>query len=194
MAMNDILTGPSSSGFDDPPQRAGRMDGIDHLPVIEFRSSTLAWLLKSGAGWMLLLFCIAVIGAGAWFGYGLIATAVIFGAFIPYVIYRHLKNSTHIYWLDGDRLFMRRGILVRSEEEIELYRIKDVKVTFSIIQQMFENGDLIISSSDKTSLDSHGRSEIIIANVVDARAIRGEIRDRVEAVRVRRGVRELDIG
>lgn len=192
--MNDILTGPSSSGFDAPPQRAGRMDELDHLPVIEFRSSTLAWLIKSGAGWLLLLFCTAIIGAGVWFGYGLIATAVIFGALIPYIVYRHLKNSTHIYWLDGDRLFMRRGILVRSEEEIELYRIKDVKVTFSIIQQMFENGDLIISSSDKTSLDSHGRSEIIIANVVDARAIRGEIRDRVEAVRVRRGVRELDIG
>lgn len=192
--MSDILTGPSSSDFDDPPRRAEKMVALDHLPVIEFRSSTKAWLLQSGAGWMLLILCMALVGIGAWFGYGLISSGVIIAALILYMLLRHLQNSTHIYWLDGDRLFMRRGIFVRSEEEIELYRIKDVKVTFSIIQQMFENGDLIISSSDKTSLDSHGRSEIIIANVIDARAIRGEIRDRVEAVRVRRGVRELDIG
>lgn len=192
--MNDILTGPSSPRFDESPPRSGKLGALDHLPVIEFRSATMAWLAQSGEGWMLLAFCAAVIGAAAWFGYGLIATGVILAAALPYILYRHLKNRTHIYWLDGDRLFMRRGILVRSEEEIELYRIKDVKVTFSIIQQMFENGDLIISSSDKTSLDSHGRSEIVISNVVDARAIRGEIRDRVEAVRVRRGVRELDIG
>ncbi len=192
--MNDILSGPSSSKFGDVSGRAKTMNDLDHMPVIEFRSSTLAWLLQSGAGWAFLIFCCAVIGVAAWFGYGLIAAGIIAAAAIPYILYRHLKNITHVYWLDGDRLFMRRGILVRSEEEIELYRIKDVKVTFSIIQQMFENGDLIISSSDRTSLDSNGRSEIVISNVVDARAIRGEVRDRVEAVRVRRGVRELDIG
>jgi len=189
--VREFLTTENNGDELHKPQR---MDSLEQLPIIEFRSSTLAWLLQSGGGWVLLLFCVAVVGAGAWFGYGLIATGIILAALLPYLFYRHLKNRTHIYWLDGDRLFMRRGILVRSEEEIELYRIKDVKVTFSIIQQMFENGDLIISSSDRTSLDSHGRSEILIANVVDARAIRGEIRDRVEAVRVRRGVRELDIG
>jgi len=35
---------------------------------------------------------------------------------------------------------------------------------------------------------------ISVPHVIDARLIRGEIRDRVEAIRQRRGVRELDIG
>jgi uncharacterized membrane protein YdbT with pleckstrin-like domain len=172
-----------------------RMDG---LPRIEFRSSTFAWLFQSGSGWIILALAVAAMAGGSYAGYWwqtLTVLAVVLGAYIGWT---HIENRTCQFWIDDQRLFMRRGILMRSEEEIELYRVKDVKVSFSIIQQMFDNGTIQISSSDSsgqlTSSTPHPRTMIVITNVRDARAIRAELRDRVEANRQRRGVRELDIG
>lgn len=172
-----------------------RMDG---LPRIEFRSSTFAWLFQSGSGWIILALALAVIAGGAYAGYWwqtLAVLSVVLGVFIAWT---HIENRTSLFWIDDQRLFMRRGIVMRSEEEIELYRIKDVKVSFSIIQQMFDNGTIQISSSDSSgrlaSAAPHPRTMIEVTNVRDARAIRAELRDRVEAIRQKRGVREFDIG
>lgn len=189
---NEVNHGAGNSG--NPRGEKPRRIKGGHLPVIEFRSSTAAWLFKSGQGWQILAAVVLGFAIAAYFEYAAYAGIAIAVLAIPYLTYQYLRNHTAIYWLDGDRLFMRRGIFLRAEEEVELYRIKDVKVTFSIIQQMFDNGDLVMSSSDKTGLATDGRNAIIVRNVIDARSIRGEIRDRVEMVREKRGVRELDIG
>lgn len=172
-----------------------RMEG---LPRIEFRSSTFAFLLQSGTGWLILAGALAILGGGIYAGYGWQTAAVLAVVLGAYIAWTHIENRTSLFWIDDQRLFMRRGILMRSEEEIELYRIKDVKVSFSIIQQMFDNGTIQISSSDSSgrlaSAAPHPRTMIEVTNVRDARAIRAELRDRVEAIRQRRGVRELDIG
>ncbi len=172
-----------------------RMEG---LPRIEFRSSTFAWLFQSGTGWILLAFAVAIIVAGSYAGYWWQTSAVLAVVLGVYIAWTHIENRTSLFWIDDQRLFMRRGILMRSEEEIELYRIKDVKGSFSIIQQMFDNGTIQISSSESTgtlrSAAPHSRATIEVTNVRDARAIRAELRDRVEAIRQKRGVREFDIG
>jgi len=147
---------------------------------IEFRSSTLAFILKSGWGWLLIVVTIVTGGTAA------LLTLPILG-------YVALRNMTAKYWLEGERLFMRRGIIFRSEEEIELYRIKDVRANFSIIQQMFGNGDLSIVSTDTADIGAGKRAGFVISNVVDARSIRGELRNRVETARKKRGVREFDV-
>lgn len=177
--------------------RAGvrRMDG---LPRIEFRSSTFAWLFQSGTGWLVLAGALAVLAGGIYAGYGWQTGAVLAVVLGAYLAWTYVENRASLFWIDDQRLFMRRGILMRSEEEIELYRIKDVKVAFSIIQQMFDNGTIQISSSDSSgtlaSAAPHPRTMIEVTNVRDARAIRAELRDRVEAIRQKRGVREFDIG
>lgn len=148
---------------------------------IEFRPSAKAFFLKSGFGWLL-------IGA----------TLVSFGWFafvsIPLAVFIALRYVTTHYRLTQDRLFMRSGILFRSEEEIELYRVKDVRADFSIIQQMFGNGDLIVSSSDGASFGNGKRAFVAVPNLPDARTIREKMRNRVEATRKKRGVREIDVG
>lgn len=168
-------------------------------PRIEFRSSTRAMLFNSGTGWLFIAALIAIIAVGSWFGYwwqSLAGAAVIA---VPLFTYQYLVYRTSTYALDDGRLFMCRGVFVRIEEEVELYRIKDVKVTFSIIQQMFGVGGIRISSSDASGsigagVTAGGRTIITVPHVRDARAIREEIRNRVESARERRGVRELDIG
>ncbi|WP_373487047.1 PH domain-containing protein [Blastomonas sp.] len=171
---------------------------MEEAQRIEFRSSTFAWLFQSGTGWIILAVAAAIIAGGSYAGYWwqtVLAVAVLLGGYIGW---NHIENRTSLFWLDGERLFMRRGILMRSEEEVELYRIKDVKVSFSIIQQLFNAGTVQITSSDASgtlkAVAPSGRTLIIVTHVRDARAIRAEIRDRVEAIRQKRGVREFDIG
>ena len=147
---------------------------------IEFRPSTSAFLFKSGAGWMIIAVTILTIG------YAGIVT-------IPFIGIKWLSNKMTHFSLEGNRLFMRRGILIRSEEEIELYRIKDVKANFSIIQQIFGNGDISIISSDATGSRTGTRATFNISNVANARELREEVRSRVEVARKRLGVREFDV-
>lgn len=179
----------------EPRSAVRRMEGV---PRIEFRSSTFAWLFQSGTGWMILAVALALLAGGIYAGYGWQTGAVLAVVLGAWIGWNAIENRASLFWIDDQRLFMRRGILMRSEEEIELYRIKDVKVEFSIIQQMFDNGTICISSSDSTgrtaSAAPHPRTMIEVTNVRDARAIRAELRDRVEGIRQRRGVREFDIG
>ena len=152
----------------------GRAQASEH--IIEFRPSIVALLFKSFTGWMIILLSIPL------FGVPLLFVA------ITALSYR----MTH-FELSGDRLFMRRGILSRTEEEIELYRVKDVKADFSIIQQLFGVGNIQIISSDSTGLSAGRRAIFRANNVENAREIRAELRERVEQARRIRGVRELDV-
>lgn len=143
--------------------------------LIEFRPSITAFLFKSFTGWLVLLASIFLMGI-----------PLIFVA-ITALGYR----MTH-FELCGDRLFMRRGILSRTEEEIELFRIKDVKADFSIVQQLFGVGNIQIISSDATGAGSGRRTTFRANNVPDARQLREELRQRVDDARRIKGVREFD--
>ena len=147
--------------------------------LIEFKPSFSNFLFKSGTGWLLLVLSLFT------FGLSLIPIAI-----------TALRYMTERYMLDGERLHISRGIIFRSEEEIELYRVKDVKATFSVIQQMFGNGSIVITSSDATgvSMGASRRAVFRIPNVTDARELREHMRGAVEEIRTRKEVRELDMG
>ena len=139
-------------------------------PVDEFRSSTRRWLLGSFAGWGTLLACL--IGVGF----------VIIGV-------RWLKNRSASYEITDQRLIVRRGILFKTIDEIELYRIKDVRLGYSLLNQMTDIGTIILTSSDRTTAGG----EFILRDIPMARDRREGLRKLVDRARQRRGVRELDV-
>lgn len=145
---------------------------------ITFKPSINNFLFKSGLGWLLLISTLFTMGL----------TLIVIG-------YVALRYATSTYVLDQDRLSITQGIIFRSEEEIELYRVKDAKASFSIIQQIFGNGTILIVSSDAAGAQLGGarRSQISIPNVPNARALREYIRTLVEDARNRKNVRELDM-
>ncbi|MGE3745083.1 MAG: PH domain-containing protein [Sphingomonadaceae bacterium] len=147
--------------------------------AIEFRPSMVAFLLKSFTGWITLIAT-------------LVLSIPLLG--LPLIVLGIMAlgyRMTH-FELSGERLFMRRGILSRSEEEIELYRIKDVRVDFSVIQQIFDVGNIKIISSDATGMGGGHRTTFLAPNIQGARRIREELRQRVERARKLKGVREFD--
>ncbi|VVT08169.1 conserved hypothetical protein [Sphingomonas aurantiaca] len=139
-------------------------------PVDEFRSSTRRWLLGSFAGWGTLLTCLIGIGF------------VLIGV-------RWLKNRSAAYEITDQRLIIKRGILFKTIDEVELYRIKDVRLGYSLLNQMTDIGTITLTSSDRTT----NGGEFTLRDIPMARDRREGLRTLVDRARQRRGVRELDV-
>lgn len=135
-----------------------------------FRSSTWGWLRGTLAGWGTLLLCLV--------GVGLII-----------ILIKWIANLATTYEVTEDRLILHKGIFVKSIDEIELYRVKDVRIDFTVINQMADIGTITITSSDETTREA----PLIIADVAQARARREKLRELVNAARLKRGVREIDM-
>lgn len=138
--------------------------------IMRFRSSTSRWLFGSFAGWGTLLLCLVGVGL------------VIVG-------WRWLANIAVGYELTDQRLIIRRGIVNRTTDEIELYRIKDTMIAYSIANQLTNIGTITIRSSDATTSGGN----LVMRDIPEGRHIREEIRRLTDAARQLRRVREMDI-
>lgn len=61
-----------------------------------------------------------------------------------------LPLSFTVYSLDEERLFIKRGFLNTTEDEVRLYRIMDLSLTRTLWQRMFGVGTIKVSSGDQT--------------------------------------------
>jgi uncharacterized membrane protein YdbT with pleckstrin-like domain len=152
-----------------------------------FRSSTWGWMRGTLAGWgTLLLIPIGAVGAlvtGTLYPIAFIAVALVI------VAVKWLQNLATKYEVTEDRLILHRGILNKSIDEIELYRIKDIRIDFSLIDQWAGIGTVTLLSSDETT----GSHPFAIRDIERARERRESLRDLVNAARRARGVREFDM-
>ncbi|MBP3879817.1 MAG: PH domain-containing protein [Lachnospiraceae bacterium] len=86
------------------------------------------------------------------------------------------------YSLSADRLFIKRGILTIREDEVRLYRIRDISLRQSFLQRIFGLGTINISSSDSTM----GNFQLI--NIKNSRDVKEMLSDTVEIERERKRV------
>lgn len=138
--------------------------------IDRFRSSTVGWLLGTLAGWGTLLLCLVGVG-------------------LLIVLWKWFENLATTYEVTEDRLILHKGIFSKSIDEIELYRVKDVRIDFTIINQIADIGTITITSSDETTRDA----PLVIRDVAKARARRERLRELVNNARRLRGVREIDM-
>jgi uncharacterized membrane protein YdbT with pleckstrin-like domain len=140
-------------------------------PIDTFRSSTWGWLRGTLAGWGTLVLCLV--------GVGLII-----------ILIKWIENLGTTYEVSEDRLILRKGIFVKSIDEIELYRVKDVRLDFTLINQWANIGTITISSSDETTRTA----PLVLRDIENAGARRESLRTLVDAARQKRRVREIDVG
>ena len=155
-----------------------------------FRPSTWGWLRGTAAGLGTVLLGIAglaiMIGAaGEWSWYPLLLT----GLAVLIVLWKWIQNMAAQYEITPERLVVRRGIIFKSIDEIELYRIKDVRMDFSLLNQWAGIGTVCLASSDETTRVG----DLVMRHIEKARQRREELRRLVDAARQRRGVREIDM-
>ncbi|HYJ81652.1 MAG TPA: PH domain-containing protein [Allosphingosinicella sp.] len=157
-------------------------------PIDTFRSSTWGWLRGTLAGWgtiALIPVGILLCAPGTWglWPLGLAALALLV------ILWKWLESMAARYDICPDRLIVRRGIFIKSLDEIELYRVKDARLDFSLINQMAGIGTITVTSSDETTRGG----ALVLRHVERAAHRREELRRLVEAARQKRRVREIDM-
>ena len=97
-----------------------------------------------------------------------------------------LPLSFTVYSLDGERLFIKTGVLNVNEDEVRLYRIKDISLRRSFGQRLLGLGTIHCCSSDATL------KEFDIRNIKRPREVRELLSQMIEAERQKKRVRSLE--
>lgn len=128
------------------------------------------------------LILIAMLGSA--FFFPLITLGVIFP--LAYAGWLWLTIRCRVFELTSERLRIYEGVLNQEIDEVELYRVKDTKITKPFWLRIFGFSNLVLETSDRSC------PTIEIAAVRDGTEIREKLRKQVEILRDKKRVREVD--
>lgn len=113
---------------------------------------------------------------------------ILFWLVIPIfiILWKWLVVKNTKYELTTERLKIRHGVLNKKMDDLELYRVRDFKLERPFFLRLFSLGNIILQTSDK----SH--PVVILRAIRNGEQIREQIRNMVEACRVKKRVREID--
>ncbi len=106
---------------------------------------------------------------------------------IPWAIYRWLEVKTTTYQLTTERFIAERGILNKTTDTLELYRVRDLQVTQPFWIRLFGLENIHMITAD-TSTPS-----VILDCVPQDLKLPDQFRKQVEEARMRKRVRTVDI-
>ena len=107
---------------------------------------------------------------------------------IPFsIVFLKIFDTRFInYTLTTERLIIKKGILTRTTDEIELYRIKDIRLIEPILQRLVGLSIVEITSSDRSN------PNLSLAGIKKGDELRNTMRNEVERLRTTKKVREID--
>ena len=91
------------------------------------------------------------------------------------------------YRLSEDRLFLTEGFLNIRDDEVLLYRVRDIDTHRSLWQRLFGVGTVTVISSDKT------RPTLVMKNIKEPLMVKELVHKQVEEMKVHRRVRYGEI-
>ncbi len=119
----------------------------------------------------------AFAGAISW---GILLLPLVIGLFILLSVW--IKVASLRYRLTTQRLFVRRGLIAKRLEELELFRVKDVIVQQGVLQRFLGVGTVTVLSTD----DSTPRLDLVgVLHPID---VKEAVRKHYRAARKREGV------
>ena len=106
---------------------------------------------------------------------------------LPWAIYRWLVVKTTTYRLTTERLLTERGILNKTTDTLELYRVRDMQVIAPFWQRLFGLQTIHLLTADSST------PSVIIDYIPASLGLPDKFRTQVEECRQRKRVRTLDI-
>ena len=91
------------------------------------------------------------------------------------------------YALSEDRLFLSVGLLSVKDDDLLLYRVRDISTKRSLWQRLFGMGSITITSSDKT------HNTLVLKNIKKPMEVKELLHQQVEEVKMKRRVRVGEI-
>lgn len=97
--------------------------------------------------------------------------------------YFGLPLSFTRYAMSEDRLFTSVGLLNLKDDEVLLYRVRDIDTSRSLWQRLFGVGTVTVMSSDKSM------PNMVLKNIKNPIEVKEMIHSQVEDMKIRRRVR-----
>ena len=91
------------------------------------------------------------------------------------------------YMLSEDRLFLSKGFLNVRDDEILLYRVRDISTSRSLFQRLLGLGTVTVLSSDKTC------PTLVMKNIKDPIGVKELLHEKVEQMKRRRRLRVSEL-
>ena len=91
--------------------------------------------------------------------------------------YFGLPISFTVYSFDCNRLYIKKGLIHTTVDELLLYRVLDIKLARRLSQKIFRVGSIILDTADKT------HNQITLKNIKDSDRVRKAISAIVEKER-----------
>ena len=92
------------------------------------------------------------------------------------------------YELTESRLRVKTGLLNTREEELRLYRVRDISAQESLLDRLFGVGSILLHTTDATS------PTLLIQHVKRADQVKELLSAQVEMARVKNRVRAMEVG
>lgn len=100
-------------------------------------------------------------------------------------LWTYLVEVTTQYILTSERLIIRHGLVVRTEDEVELYRVIDAIHGVNVLQRLIGVGTVTVTSTDKTGT-------VLMRSIKNPGRVRNGLRKLAERCKSRRGIRILE--
>lgn len=91
------------------------------------------------------------------------------------------------YRLSDDRIFRETGLLNLKEEEVLLYRVRDLELKRSLFQRIFGVGTVCVHSSDKAT------PHLDLLNIKKPREVKELLHRQVEEMKLSRRMRTTEL-
>ena len=109
------------------------------------------------------------------------------GVPVIYALCRRLAVGAQHFELTSERLLTSHGFLSRTTDSLELYRVKDMRILQPFRLRLFGLENIELITSDVTS------PVIVIDHIPSHLRLGDQIRAQVEACRVAKGTREIEM-
>lgn len=111
---------------------------------------------------------------------------VAFGLGIFLAIWKYLDTRLNTFRITDQRIIEQRGVLSITTNQLELFRIKDIRLEQPLLLRIFGISNIILTTSDAS--DPYYE----IKGIENGNALLEQIRVAVDQQRDRKGVKELD--
>lgn len=105
---------------------------------------------------------------------------------LGWIAWRYLVVRTQTFELTNERLRISKGVINQEIDEVELYRVKDILVVRKWWMRMTGLGTIHLDTSDRSM------PQIDIPAIKNSLELRESLRKKVEAMRDKKRVREMD--
>ncbi len=106
---------------------------------------------------------------------------------IPWAIWEWLKVKCRVFNITSERLIIDEGVFNKSQETLELYRIRDMQVKQPFWLRLFGLENIHLIATDITT------ESVVLDYIPSNLALRDKLRVQVEECRRKKGVREMGI-